>query len=147
MPSKIPAQRKCQQLLSYLRVCFEGSHPRTSSYYPLLYARPAIKQTIIQRRNTGTSLVVQWLRIHLPTRGTQVWSSVRELDTAEQPSCRPQLLSLSSAAPEAHAPRACAPWQEKLPQWEAHSLQWRITPLCTTRENPRAAVKTQRSHK
>ena len=28
---------------------------------------------------TGTSLVVQWLRIHLPMQGTQVWSLVWEL--------------------------------------------------------------------
>ena len=72
MPSKIPAQRKGQQLLSHLRVCFEGSHPRASSYYPLLYARPAIKQIIVPRRNTATSLAVQWLGIHLPMQGTQV---------------------------------------------------------------------------
>ena len=34
-----------------------------------------------------TSLVAQWLRIHLPMQGTQVRSLVRELD----PTCMPQL--------------------------------------------------------
>ena len=29
---------------------------------------------------TGTSLVVQWLRVHIPDSGAQVWSQVRELD-------------------------------------------------------------------
>ena len=31
------------------------------------------------RRQKGTSLVVQWLRIHLPMQGTRVWSLVWEL--------------------------------------------------------------------
>ena len=82
----------------------------------------------------GTLLVVQWIGIHLPTQGTQVWSIVEEDSTycgaAEsmchscwarvlqllKPVClrawEPQLLSLCPAAAETHVPRARAP-QEK----------------------------------
>ena len=37
----------------------------------------------VKIRSEGTSLVAQWLRIHLPTQGTQVRSLVRE-----DPTCR-----------------------------------------------------------
>ena len=40
----------------------------------------------------------------------------------------PQLLSPHAATTEAHAPRACAPQQEKPPQWEARAPQWRLAP-------------------
>ena len=40
----------------------------------------------------------------------------------------PQLLSLYAATTEACAPKACAPQQEKPPQWEAHTPQWRVVP-------------------
>ena len=36
-----------------------------------------------QKFHTGTSLVAQWLRIHLPMQGTRVRSLVRE-----DPTCR-----------------------------------------------------------
>ena len=34
--------------------------------------------SLVEINNLGTSLVVQWLRIHLPTQGTQVQSLVQE---------------------------------------------------------------------
>ena len=38
---------------------------------------PPVKWTILQfKKLIGTSLVVQWLRICIPTQGTQVWSLV-----------------------------------------------------------------------
>ena len=40
----------------------------------------------------------------------------------------PQLLSLHAATIEARMPRACAPQQEKPPQWEAHTPQQRVAP-------------------
>ena len=40
----------------------------------------------------------------------------------------PQLLSLRATTTEALAPRAPAPQQEKPPQWEARTPQWRIAP-------------------
>ena len=107
----------------------------------------------------GTSLVVQWLRIHLPVQGTQIRSLVQE-----DPTCRgatkpvrhnywacalepashnywahvPQLLSPHATTTEAHAHRARAP------QREATAMR---SPHAATRERPRAAVKTQRSQK
>ena len=36
-------------------------------------------KTFIEKVKGGTSLVVQWLRIHLAMRGMCVWSLVREL--------------------------------------------------------------------
>ena len=36
----------------------------------------------------------------------------------------------------AHVPRACAPQQEKTPQWETHAPQWKVTPFTSTRERP-----------
>ena len=99
---------------------------------------------------TRTSLVAQWLRIHLPMQGTQVQSLVWEDPTccgATKPMSHnywartpqllkptssrarvPQLLSLHAATTEACAPRACALQQEKPLQWEASALQWRGVP-------------------
>ena len=59
-----------------------------------------------------TSLVVQWLGIHLLEQGTQVWSLVQE----------------DPIPTEAHVPGACAPQQKKPPQWEAHMLQLESSP-------------------
>ena len=88
----------------------------------------------------GASLVVQWLRIHLPMQGTQVRALAREdphateqarapqLQSLRSRSRAPQLPSLSSRArasqllslrattTEARVPRAHAPQQEKPPQ-------------------------------
>ena len=70
-----------------------------------------IKKTIV-----GTSLVVQWLRIHLPMQGTRVRALVWE-----DPTCRGAtkpgrhkywacaLKSPWATTTEARAPRACAP--------------------------------------
>ena len=46
-----------------------------------------------------------------------------------------QLMSLCAVTAEACVPRACAPHQEKPPQWEAHAPQWRVAPsLCNKRK-------------
>ena len=121
-------------------------------------------ESVIKNLPTGTSLVAQWLRIHLPMQGTQVWSLVHEDPTcpgATKPMCHnyracalelashnywahvpqllkpahsrvrmPQLLSPCAATTEARVPRAHALQQEKPPQWEAHTLQWRVAPAC-----------------
>ena len=42
-----------------------------------------LKFKFLKNLNVGTSLVAQWLRIHLPMQGTRVWSLVRE-----DPTCR-----------------------------------------------------------
>ena len=40
----------------------------------------------------------------------------------------PQLPSPRATTTEAHAPRACAPWRERPPQWEARAPQRRVVP-------------------
>ena len=45
-------------------------------FYLLIYFRLSV---ILKINKTGTSLVVQWLRIHLPTQGMWVQSLVSEL--------------------------------------------------------------------
>ena len=54
--------------------------------------------------------------------------------------CELQLLKPTS-------PRTQAPQQEKPPQRETHTRQLEEPPLAVTRENPRAAMKTQHSQK
>ena len=116
-----------------------------------------------------TSLVVLWLRIHLPVQGTQVRSLVWEDPTCHRATkpvhhscwaCAPQLLkptlsrvhvlqllSLHAANTEAHAPRACAPQQEKPWQWEACVPQRKVAPAHRTRESPHEAMETRCSQK
>ena len=47
----------------------------------------------------------------------------------------PQPRSLHAASTETHAPRAWAPPQEKLPQWEAHAPHLESTPPAATRNS------------
>ena len=72
--------------------------------------------------DVGTSLVAQWLRIHLPMQGTQVRALVWE-----DPTCRGATKPVRHNY-WAHVPRACAPQQEKPPQWEARAPQQRVAP-------------------
>ena len=90
----------------------------------------------------GTSLVAQWLRIRLPMQGTWVRALV-----PEDPTCRGAAKPMHhnywacALEPVSHNywacvlqplkptwPRACAPQQEKLPQWEARAPQQRVAP-------------------
>ena len=65
-----------------------------------------------------TSLVVQWIKIHLPMQGTQIWTLVPEDST---PHGATKSVSHNYWA---HMPRACALQQERLLQWKAQALQW-----------------------
>ena len=82
----------------------------------------------------GTSLVVQWLRIRLPMQRTRVRALVREDPTcrrATKPVChRYWACALEPASHNywAWVPRACAPQQEKPPQWEARTPQLGVAP-------------------
>ena len=86
------------------------------------------------KKELGTSLVVQWLRICLPLEGTWVWALVWEDSTcrrATKPVCHnywAQALEPASHNYWARAPRAHAPQQEKPPQWEVGSLKRRVAP-------------------
>ena len=84
------------------------------------------------------SLVAQWLRIHLPMQATWVRALVREDPTcrgATKPmhhNYRACALEPSSHNYWARAPRVCALQQDKPPQWEAHTLQWKVAPARRT---------------
>ena len=94
----------------------------------------AHKLQVLKEVFTWTSLVAQWLRIHLPMQGTQVRALVWE-----DPTCRgatkPTHHNYWACALEpvnhnywAYTPRAHAPQHEKLPQWEACAPQQRVAP-------------------
>ena len=100
-------------------------------------------------KTKGTSLLVQWIIIHLPVQGTWVQSLVWETSTCHRATKahEPQLLSPHTASTKACAPRACVPRQEKPPQWETHPLLQRSAPAHCTRESLCAAMKTQHNQK
>ena len=78
------------------------------------------------RISCGTSLVVHWIRIHLPIQGTQVWSLIREDSTcfgATKPVCHKYLVHVWQVVKPV-CPTACTLQQKKPPQWEARTLQW-----------------------
>ena len=82
----------------------------------------------------GTSLVAQWLRIHLPVQGTQVRALVQE-DLTCCRATKPVRHNYWACALEpachnywAYVPRARTLQQEKPPQWEAHAPQQRVAP-------------------
>ena len=92
----------------------------------------------------GTSLVLEWIRAHLPMQGTHVWSLAQEIHIAW--SNEVLVLLLLSPCPlgpsslnywthvlqyEALEPTACAPQQEKPLQCEAHAQQERVAPACS----------------
>ena len=79
-------------------------------------------------KHQQTSLVVQWLKIHLPMQETWVQSLVQE-DSTCHGKTKPQ-----SHIHWAHAPRTYTLQQEKLPQWKAHALQ--LEKACTSNEDP-----------
>ena len=75
-----------------------------------------------------TSLVVQWMRIHLPMRGTLVWPLVQEDSTSlgvTKSVHLPywaralQLPTLCAGSTEACKPTACTPEQDKPSQWQS----------------------------
>ena len=75
-------------------------------------------------------------RFHRVPEHRSSWTTITELVFS---SWRP------AETTEAHAPRACPPQQEKPPHREAPAPQRRVAPLTTTRESPRASMKTQRN--
>ena len=86
-----------------------------------------------------TSLVAQWLRIHLPTQRIQVRAPVRE-DTTCHRAAKPVSHNYWARVPQQRAactlpqlekactPGACALQQEKPLQWEARAPQRRAAP-------------------
>ena len=111
-----------------------------SSCVPLLWW----ETSVFKKQRLEASLVVQWLRIHLPMQGTWVRALVREDPTchgATKPVCHNywacaleptnhNYWSPRSTTTEAHTPRVRALPQEKPLQWEARTLQQRVDPAC-----------------
>ena len=86
-------------------------HQTLASWGVLGYEKKLSKNAF--KRDGGTSLVIQWLRIHLPTQGKWVRSLVWG-----DPTCR------RATKPMCHnhrslCARTCAPGQGKLLWWEA----------------------------
>ena len=55
-------------------------------------------ELVMIKRNQGTSLVVQWVRLHTPTAGGLIRSLVMELDPACMPQLRSRVLQLGPSA-------------------------------------------------
>ena len=119
------------------------------SKYIYWHAKMLIRYFWVNKANYktawGTSLVAQWLRIHLPMQGTRVRSLVLEDPTcgrATKPmhrnywACVLQLLSLCAVTTEARAPRARDPQQEKPPRWEVCAPQRRVAPARRKQKKP-----------
>ena len=90
----------------------------------------------VNRNYFWASLVVQWLRIHLAKKKKEFtlqckgcwfhpWSR-KILCVAEQLNQYITTTEPYAATTEANTPRACAPQQEKLPQWEARTVEQRV---------------------
>ena len=110
-------------------------------------ATSASPGNLLEMQMLKASLVVFWLRIHLPMQGTRVDPSSRKIPHTEEQ------LSPCATKPEAHVPRAHAPQQEKPPQWEALTPQVESSPHSPQPQEARAqqgrssTAKTQIIHK
>ena len=89
-----------------------------------------------QENLSGTSLVVQWLRVRLPMQGTRVRSLFQE-----DPTClgatKPASHNYWARVPQLLKPVRLEPTlrnKEKPPQWETRTPQWGVAP---TRRNYR----------
>ena len=114
-------------------------------FSPRRHQRPIsqINNSLQQKSDTGTSLVVQWLRICLPVQGTWVWSLVWEDPTCNEASkfahhnswaCALEPKSCKYLSPQASKPvlpRAYA--QNK----RSHHNE---NPIHATREAPRLSL-------
>ena len=129
---KIPWRRAWQPTAVFLPGEFHGQRSLAG------YSHWSCKESDMPEQLTHThSLVVQWLRIHLPMRGRgfDPWSG-NIPRAAEQLSHVPQLLKPTCLKPMLRQ-------QEMPPQWEARTLQIENSPwLTTTRQSLRAATKS-----
>ena len=106
-----------------VRSCWKwslGWHPG-----PFLYAQHSQCLSLslsLSHTHTQTSLVFQWLRVHLPIQGTQVHFLLWE-DSTCHVATRPMQIK------EACTPKACAPQEKKTLQWEACAWQQRALHL------------------
>ena len=92
--------------------------------------------------------MVQWLRIHLPVQGTEIWSLLWEDSTCRRVT-KPMshnywAQELQLLSPHAATTEAQAPWSPCSATREAITIR---SPCTTTRESPYVATKTQASQK
>ena len=96
----------------------------------------------------GTSLVVQWMRIHLPIQGTQVQSLVQEDSTchgATKAMCHNYWAHMQQLL-KTIGPRASALPQEKPFRWEAHALQLESSPCSLLLEKAHTEQRRPKAH-
>ena len=103
----------------------------------MLHVAQLYQENCIIKFTSWTSLVVWWIRLHLPMQGTQVPSLVREDPTclgATQPVCHSYW---------AHEPRApCSATGESTALRSLRTTTGEQPPLAATRESLWAATKT-----
>ena len=132
--------RKCSFFFFFFPSPFPSSLP-LCSFLIIVFANnllwalnfPALKQT------DQTSLVAQWFRIRLPMQGTQVQSLVRE-DPTCRGATRPVRHNYWARVPQLLKPERLEP---VLRNKKSHRDE--KPALTTTRESPRAAMKTRHS--
>ena len=104
------------------------------------------------RKASTESIDLQWIRVHLPMQGTQVWSLVWEDSTchgatiysAHHPRAQEQQpLSPCATANGGRVPQTCTPQQERPLRCKVPVLHPRVAPTRPTREDPHKAMKTQ----
>ena len=119
---------QCHLVSSSSRLFLKFTHPKLSLVFHCQMNNTSIKYYywfILKKSMHGTSLVVQWLRMHLPMQGTLVWSLVWEDSTcpwATKSENHKWATEPTVANTEACGHRVCSP-QEKPPQWEAWAPQ------------------------
>ena len=72
-----PGLPHCRQILyqlSHLIVCHGYKKWKMAAQMPSVFHPCSVKMVLL-----GTSLVIQWLRLHLPMQGVWIWSLVGEL--------------------------------------------------------------------
>ena len=121
------------------QISFETASPCNSIIAPCLQlpltwwsSRTSLFPTFsVSRKNsTRTSLVVQWLRIHLPMQGPGVWSLIREDST-----CYGQPNPCATTAKPMY-PRICVLQQEMPQKWEVHAVQLESSLSAPNQRNP-----------
>ena len=101
--------------------------------------------SFIKNRLIGTSLVVQWIGIHLPMQWAWVQCLVWE-DSKRQPATEPISRNYWAHVLQTLKPRHPeAPQEAKPPQWEAGARPLESGPAHQSQRKGRAAAKTQHS--
>ena len=92
------------------------------------FLRPQVSRTgvfkylyVFKIKHKGTSLVAQWLRVHLPVQGTWIWSLVQEDSTRHGPT-----------KSMGHNYRACTLEPLSRNYWSPYALE----PVCCNRRSP-----------